>query len=312
MTLFSNTLKTAKSISYNGALLAALFTSAFTATQVKAEAMTSTPQASESVGTANFEAMYISKAKTKKTDIKTRIGYTNWQVLLGSLEREGESTRTSLDAGFRSSNLMWENSPYFAKDNRYNFFVQGQHHFNLDLPVELHASAKIETDLQARQICKYSMGQFTVWASKEIEAHNVSLGLYKEIGRRSHTLLPVLGLQTALGEGFDLDIMFPFYAKVAYKVNDAYKVYAGVTYFSDRQRTQPSDDATFSKSIWQFRSNLAHIGASYRYMDMATANIEIGRSMDSSVHIYDTEGHKKAFHKVDGGVYSQISLSVWF
>jgi hypothetical protein len=138
------------------------------------------------------------------------------------------------------------------------------------------------------------------------------LGLYKEAGRYSTTFLPILGVQTMLSERFNLDVLFPFYAKLSYSLSDPLQVYAGVKSLRDRQKTQPSESEIYSKGIWEYKTMLAHLGVSYRYLEMSSANLEVGRSLGSSIRIYDAEGHKKAYHKIDSTTFARLVLNVWF
>lgn len=313
MTLFSHTFETAKTLSCKSVFMALCFASALSVTKLSAETPTPiTSSMSESVTTGKLETLYIGKGKTKKTDLNNDIGYQSWSVCLGSLNQTEGTTQTVVDLGIQSSNLAWDNSPYFSKKDRLGFFVRGVHHFQLDLPVELHAAGKFETDLQGRQFDKYSMGFLSLWASKDVNGHNLSLGLYKEAGRYSTAFLPILGVQTMLSEHFNLDVLFPFYAKLSYSVSDPCQVYVGVKSLRDRQKTQPSDSELYSKSIWEYKATLAHLGVSYRYLEMASANLELGRSLGTSVRVYDAEGHKKAYHKIDSTTFARLALNFWF
>lgn len=266
----------------------------------------------DSLCTANAKYVSINNARTQKSDIDTRIGFKQWQVSLGSLDLKDQdgSVRSLINVGVKSSYLQWRQSPYFRTSQQHNAFIEGAHHFDLDLPVELHAHAHFETDLQARQLCKYSMATVTLWGSKNYNDVDYSLGLYKELGRHSQTLLPVLGVHTKIYENFDLDILLPFHAKVAYNLCDPCSIYAGVKTLKERQRSQPAP--VNSKTIWQYRANIAHLGASYNYEKIAQGSFELGRALSPTVRVFDAEGHHLITQRVRSSLFAELSLNVFF
>lgn len=315
MTFFLNVLQSAKKRCYQSAFLASCAASLLSPSSLAAEEPTAKSPAAvilDSLCTARFEATHINKANAKETDIDANIGYQGWTLSLGSLDRDTQAglVRSFVNVGLKASKLNWKNSPYFGESEQNNVFVEGAHNFDLDLPVALHAHGRLETDVQARQLCKYSMAFLSFWGSKEISGTNYSLGLYREIGRHSHLLLPMIGFQTAVSPNIQLDVLLPFHAKVLYKIDD-YSLYAGVKSFKDRQRTQPADTA-YSKSIWEYQTGAAHLGASYQYADIGQASLELGRTLSPSVRIYDAEGRHQATHRIGGSLFAQISLNVRF
>jgi hypothetical protein len=316
MTLFSTLFQSTKKRSYRSAFLAGCALSLFGVSHLNAEEVPAkSPMASaiDSLSTAHFEAIHIGKASTKKSDANARVGYQNWQMSLGSIDKlsQNGSARSLVNAGVRSSKLNWRQSPYFGTSEHHNLFVEGAHHFDLDLPVALHAHGRLETDIHARQISKYTMAFLTFWGSKEIDGSNYSLGLYKELGRHSKWLLPVIGLQTAISPTLQLDILLPFHAKVSYTVCEPCSLFAGVKSLKDRQKTQPTATA-FSKSIWEYHTNVAHVGALYRYAEMGDASFELGRTLAPSVRVYDAEGRHQTTQRIGGSLFAQVSLNVWF
>jgi hypothetical protein len=320
--MFSPSLRKARTFSMKSLVLASMafhfFTTELSASSTQgsnnAEPAPKSPFATviDSLCTTNVKALSLNRARTHKSDIDTRVGFQQWQASLGSLDLKDEdgSIGSLINVGVKSSDLKWRQSPYFGTSHQYNFFVEGAHHFELDLPVELHAHARLETDFQGRQIAKYTMGAVTLWASKNYNDVNYSLGFYKEIGRHSQCLRPVLGVHTKLYEDLDLDLLLPFHAKVLYNLYDPCTLYAGVKMLKDRQKTQPSD--SYSKSIWQYQTSLMHVGASYHYLQIAQASLELGRSLAPNVKVYDAEGHHLITQRVKGSLYAEVSINIFF
>lgn len=245
-----------------------------------------------------------------------KIGYNKGQILIGYNEVFNCYEAASIEVGFASTRLRWDQNPYFNQQtfSEVDFIINGATKRVEDWYFRVQLQANIDSD--HFDWSEYGLYYLTTWARYSWNTPwctdvGLNIGFIGRTGLEQSIMWPIAGIDVRLTECLKLNLVYPVDLSAVYSWNENLSFLCAVKFWNERHRT--GDNQPLPEGIFQYRNTGLEIGVNYDYCQFFSANVHIGSTFDKGdLKIENRHGNDPVHHKFNGAFYCGGNILVRF